>query len=56
MTQIEAVVEARRDGVTDDVGRESLVLAGIHELILPISAGLFDNTALRATLIWSEAI
>ena len=37
VAQVESVVEP--DGVTDDVGRESVALVGIHRLILPISGG-----------------
>jgi hypothetical protein len=33
MTEVESVVEP--DGVADDVGRESVALISIHELILP---------------------
>ena len=42
VTQVEAIVEP--DGVGNDVGRESMTLVCVHELILPIFGGLLGRT------------
>jgi len=45
VTQIEAIVEP--DGITDDVGWESVTFVCIHRLMLPVMATLLGSTLAR---------
>ena len=52
VTQIEAIVEP--DGITDDVGWESVTFVCIHRLMLPVMATLLGSTECRSICNWKR--